>query len=148
MALLDSREWSERIFSGGWIEGAGESYDSIEPATGDTLSRVGAATPDDLAPAVERATHAQRSWAALPYIERAQVLRRAARVFEDNLAEIADWILNNPIETVQGTFEYRPDEQNYGDDIQTIKQIQDGGWYVVWPDEFSSEGRSLEGPLR
>jgi branched-chain amino acid transport system substrate-binding protein len=59
--------------------------------------------------------------------------------------EIADWILNNPIETVQGTFEYRPDEQNYGDDIQTVKQIQDGDWYVVWPDEQASEERSLQG---
>jgi branched-chain amino acid transport system substrate-binding protein len=62
--------------------------------------------------------------------------------------EIADYILNNTIETVQGDFNYRADQQNYGDDIQTIKQIQDGGWYVVWPDEFASEDRSLEGPLR
>lgn len=59
--------------------------------------------------------------------------------------EIADYLLNNPIETVQGTFEFRPDEQNYGDDIQTIKQIQDGQWYVVWPDEAATEGRTLEG---
>lgn len=59
--------------------------------------------------------------------------------------EIADWLLNNPIETVQGTFEYRPDEQNYGDDIQTIKQIQDGNWYVVWPPDHASEGRAMQG---
>jgi benzaldehyde dehydrogenase (NAD) len=57
------------------------------------LGRVGAATPDDLARAVERVTQAQRSCAALPYIERAQVLRRAARAFEENQAEIADWIV-------------------------------------------------------
>ncbi|MFA9444237.1 amino acid ABC transporter substrate-binding protein [Egicoccus sp. AB-alg6-2] len=58
--------------------------------------------------------------------------------------EIADWLLNNPIDTVQGTFEYRADEQNYGDDIQTIKQIQDGGWYVVHPEDAASDGRSLQ----
>jgi branched-chain amino acid transport system substrate-binding protein len=57
--------------------------------------------------------------------------------------QIADYLLNNPIETVQGTFEYRADEQNYGDDIQTIKQIQDGGWYVVHPEDVQSDGRSL-----
>ncbi len=57
--------------------------------------------------------------------------------------EIAAYILNNPIETVQGEFVYRPDEQNYGDDIQTIKQIQDGEWYVVWPDDAASDDRSL-----
>lgn len=93
MTLLDSKTWTEKIFSGDWIPGSGESYDSVEPATGDTLGRVGAATPEDLARAVERATQAQRSWAALPYIERAQVLRRAARVFEENQAEIAEWIV-------------------------------------------------------
>lgn len=93
MALLDSTDWTERISSGGWTKGSGDSYDSCEPATGDTLGRVGAATPDDLARAVERVTQAQRSCAALPYIERAQVLRRAARAFEENQAEIADWIV-------------------------------------------------------
>lgn len=57
--------------------------------------------------------------------------------------EIGDWLLNNTIPTVQGDFDYRADEQNYGDDIQTIKQIQDGDWYVVWPDDVASEGRTL-----
>jgi branched-chain amino acid transport system substrate-binding protein len=57
--------------------------------------------------------------------------------------EIADYLLNNTIPTVQGDFDYRADEQNYGDDIQTIKQIQDGEWYVVWPEEGASEDRSL-----
>ncbi len=57
--------------------------------------------------------------------------------------EIADWLLNNTIPTVQGDFNYRADEQNYGDDIQTVKQIQDGDWFVVWPEDQASEGRSL-----
>lgn len=56
---------------------------------------------------------------------------------------IAEWLLSNPIETVQGEFRYNADEQNYGSDIQTIKQIQDGNWYVVWPADYASEGRSL-----
>jgi branched-chain amino acid transport system substrate-binding protein len=60
--------------------------------------------------------------------------------------EIAEWLLANPIETVQGTFEYQADQQNYGDDIQTIKQIQDGDWYVVWPSDHASEGRDMRGP--
>ncbi len=56
---------------------------------------------------------------------------------------ITQWLLNNPIETVQGVFRYNANEQNYGDDIQTIKQIQDGDWYVVWPADLASEGRTL-----
>jgi benzaldehyde dehydrogenase (NAD) len=93
MTILKMRDWEEKIFSGGWIDGSGESFDSREPATGDTLGRVGAATADDLSRAVERAAQAQRQWASLPYVDRAQVLRRAARVFEENHAEIADWIV-------------------------------------------------------
>lgn len=60
--------------------------------------------------------------------------------------QIAEWLLSNPIHTVQGTFEYRADEQNYGDDIQTVKQIQDGEWYVVWPEDHATDGRSMQGP--
>lgn len=93
MTLLDASGWQERIFSGEWIKAAGESYDSVEPATGKTLGRVGSATPADLERAVERAAQAQRDWAARPYVERAQVLRRAARLFEEHQSEIAEWIV-------------------------------------------------------
>ncbi|WP_328840720.1 benzaldehyde dehydrogenase [Streptomyces europaeiscabiei] len=93
MTFLDASAWQERIFSGEWIKAAGESYDSVEPATGKTLGRVGSATPADLERAVERAAQAQRDWAARPYVERAQVLRRAARLFEEHQTEIAEWIV-------------------------------------------------------
>ncbi|MFE5030929.1 benzaldehyde dehydrogenase [Streptomyces sp. NPDC056683] len=93
MTFLDAGDWQERIFSGEWIKATGESYDSTEPATGKTLGRVGSATPADLERAVERAVRAQRDWAARPYVERAQVLRRAARLFEEHQAEIAQWIV-------------------------------------------------------
>ncbi|WP_019074036.1 benzaldehyde dehydrogenase [Streptomyces hokutonensis] len=93
MTFLDADVWQERIFSGEWTKATGESYDSTEPATGKTLGRVASATPYDLERAVERAVQAQRDWAARPYIERAQVLRRAARLFEEHHAEIAEWIV-------------------------------------------------------
>ncbi|GAA3873836.1 benzaldehyde dehydrogenase [Streptomyces lacrimifluminis] len=93
MAFLDERDWQGRIYSGGWVDGSGEPYDSVEPATGKALGRVGAATPADLDRAVAQAAQAQRAWAAVPYIERAQVLRRAGALFEKHQAEIADWIV-------------------------------------------------------
>ncbi|WP_427918790.1 aldehyde dehydrogenase family protein [Streptomyces sp. cg40] len=93
MAFLEDHNWQGQIFSGGWVEGSGEPYDSIEPATGKVLGRVGSATPADLDRAVAQATRAQRSWAALPYSERAKVLRRAGSLFEEHQAEIADWIV-------------------------------------------------------
>ncbi|MFE7278254.1 aldehyde dehydrogenase family protein [Streptomyces sp. NPDC057623] len=93
MALLDNSTWEGRIFSGEWISGSGEIYDAVEPATGKTLGRVGSATPADVDEAVERAVRAQREWAARPYADRAAVLRRAARLFEDHQPEIETWLM-------------------------------------------------------
>jgi benzaldehyde dehydrogenase (NAD) len=91
--LLDASDWHEKIFSGGWVKGSAAPYDSVAPATGEALGRIGAATPADLDGAVAQAARAQEAWAALPYIQRAQVLRRAAQLFEQHHAEIAGWIV-------------------------------------------------------
>ena len=91
MELLGTVDWSGRIFSGGWVEGGGDTYPAVEPATGRTLARVGAASPSDVDRAVEWARQAQPSWAALSYEARAAVLRRAADVLEAHHAEIEDW---------------------------------------------------------
>ncbi|MET7568452.1 benzaldehyde dehydrogenase [Streptomyces sp. NPDC005492] len=95
MTFLDSSTWDGRIFSGSgeWISGSGEAYDAVEPATGKTLGRVGSATPDDVDEAVRRAVPAQREWAARPYSDRAAVLRRAARLFEEHRQEIETWVM-------------------------------------------------------
>lgn len=61
---------------------------------------------------------------------------------------IADYLLNNTINTVQGEFDFRPEQQNYGDDIQTIKQIQGDDWYVAWPEDVAAEGHALQGADR
>ncbi|MFF4630056.1 aldehyde dehydrogenase family protein [Streptomyces griseorubiginosus] len=95
MTFLDSSIWEGRIFSGSgeWIVGSGEVYDAVEPATGKTLGSVGSATPGDVGRAVERAVQAQREWAARPYADRAAVLRRAARLFEEHQQEIETWLV-------------------------------------------------------
>lgn len=46
--------------------------------------------------AVERAVPAQREWAARPYSDRAAVLRRAARLFEEHQQEIETWVVREP----------------------------------------------------
>jgi benzaldehyde dehydrogenase (NAD) len=91
--LLDDPRWHGRIYSGGWTAGAGEEIASIEPATGEVLGRVGSATAADVHKATERAVQAQVEWAALRYDERAAVLRRAARLFEEHQEEIATWVM-------------------------------------------------------
>ena len=93
MALLESADWSGRIFSGGWVTGGGQSYPALEPATGRTLGQVGAAAASDVDRAVRRARAAQGEWAATSYEVRAAVLRRAADLLEQHEAEIADWAI-------------------------------------------------------
>ncbi|MGI5132449.1 aldehyde dehydrogenase family protein [Pseudonocardia sp. CA-107938] len=104
--LLDDPRWHGRIYSGGWATGAGEEIISTEPATGEVLGRVGAATPADVHKAAERAAQAQVDWAARPYQDRAAVLRRAARLFEEHQEEIETWVVREsgairPFATVQ-----------------------------------------------
>ncbi len=91
--LLDDDSWAGRIYSGEWTAGSGGEYEAIEPATGGVLGRVGCATAADVRKAATRAVQAQRDWAALPYGERAGVLRRAARLFEEHQAELETWLM-------------------------------------------------------
>ena len=91
MELLGTVDWSGRIFSGGWIEGGGQTYPAVEPATGQILGQVGAASPADVDRAVALARQAQPLWAATSYEARAAVLRRAADLLEAHHSEIEDW---------------------------------------------------------
>jgi benzaldehyde dehydrogenase (NAD) len=93
MALLDESTWRSNIFLGGWTKGDGGDASVIEPATGDELGRIGRAAISDVAKAGELASAAQREWAALPYNQRAAVLRRAGDLFNENAEEISTWII-------------------------------------------------------
>src|SRR3954453_3416875 len=94
MAFLDRSRWEGKIFTtGGWVPGSGGEYDAVEPATGTALARVGAATADDVHKAAEAAAQAQRDWAALPYDQRAAVLRRAGQLFVEHEDEIHEWLI-------------------------------------------------------
>lgn len=57
---------------------------------------------------------------------------------------LADWLLNNTVETVIGPVTFDPDNQNYGPDLQKVKQVQDGEWVVAYPEEFAAEGASVQ----
>jgi benzaldehyde dehydrogenase (NAD) len=88
MTLLDDGAWQGKIWTGAWTDGSGGTYDAVEPATGQTIGAVGQATPADVSTAAARAVEAQKSWAALPFEERAAVLRRAGVVLAANADEI------------------------------------------------------------
>jgi benzaldehyde dehydrogenase (NAD) len=94
MTFLDRARWEGKLFTtGGWVAGSGGEYDAVEPATGATLAKVGAASADDVHKAAESAAQAQREWAALPYDQRAAVLRRAGQLFVEHEDEIHEWLV-------------------------------------------------------
>jgi benzaldehyde dehydrogenase (NAD) len=94
MGFLERTRWMGKLFSTeGWVAGSGGEYDAVEPATGNKLARVGAATPTDVHKAAEAAAQAQREWAALTYDRRAEVLRRAGQLFVEHEDEIHDWLI-------------------------------------------------------
>ena len=92
MALLEDGAWRGKVWTGAWTDGAGGTYTAVEPATGEPLGEVGEATPADVAEAGARAAAAQRGWAALPFEQRAAVLRRAGDLLVANAEEIRGWL--------------------------------------------------------
>jgi aldehyde dehydrogenase (NAD+) len=78
--------------AGTWRAGrAGKTATDTDPYTGETLTEIPLANADDLDEAYATAKSAQRDWAARLPSERADVLRRAARIMEDRKDEIVDW---------------------------------------------------------
>lgn len=92
MALLAGADWHARIWTGRWSAPGGGVYDAVEPATGQVIAPVGRATPEDVADAARRAVQAGRDWAARPFVERAEVLRRAGDLLTQNAEEIRQWL--------------------------------------------------------
>ena len=84
--------WDKAIFDGNFRK-AGHTLDVVAPGSGQVIATVGQATEADLDLAVQDATEAQKAWAALPYTERARVLRKAAAILAANPQRMVDWIV-------------------------------------------------------
>jgi benzaldehyde dehydrogenase (NAD) len=93
MALLDGADWAGKIYSGGWTAAQGGILQTFEPATGEVLAEVGLANKGDVEQAARAAAAAQPAWAAQTGPERAALIRRAARVLEDNHEEFETWLV-------------------------------------------------------
>ncbi|WP_254862366.1 aldehyde dehydrogenase family protein [Halovivax gelatinilyticus] len=78
--------------NGEWTDGTGtETFDSVNPATGETLATFGRASEDDVDAALEAAESAYEDWRDLSYIDRAEYLwdiYHELRERTDELAEV------------------------------------------------------------
>jgi benzaldehyde dehydrogenase (NAD) len=83
--------WRGRLFGADWYS-TGAAIDVLEPSSGAKLTSVGNAGAKEIRKAAAEARAAQHDWTATPYEKRAAILRKAARVLEDNQEELIPWI--------------------------------------------------------
>ncbi|WP_250536715.1 betaine-aldehyde dehydrogenase [Caballeronia sp. AZ10_KS36] len=98
MPLFDE----QRLYIGGEYVDAtsGETFETFDPATGETLARVQQASQADIDRAVRSAQAAQQEWAALTAMQRSRILRRAVdllRARNDELAALETRDTGKPI---------------------------------------------------
>lgn len=89
--LHPAHTWSGNLYLGGW-RAAGATAQALNPASGQAVGTVGLAAAADVARAAAGCADAQLKWAALPYDERAVILRRAATLIENHSEELCDWL--------------------------------------------------------
>jgi branched-chain amino acid transport system substrate-binding protein len=80
---------------------------------------------------------AAASYAAWQIIEAAVT---ATRSLDDKT--LAQWLKVNRVDTIIGKLRF-DGPNNYGDDLEKVKQVQDGKWVVVWPKEFAAPGTRI-----
>ncbi len=83
--------WEARIFSPGWRASEGGHVAVMEPATGETIGAIGVANQADVQRAVQVAAQANAGWAATPFDQRAEVMRRAATLLRERATEFHHW---------------------------------------------------------
>jgi aldehyde dehydrogenase (NAD+) len=75
MSQQTSKAAAKHYIGGEWVDGAGtESFDSVNPATGETLGTFPRGTPEDIDDALSAAADALEAWRSKSYIDRAEHL--------------------------------------------------------------------------
>ena len=93
MPLLDGDAWQGKVFSGGWTDGSGPSYDVVSPSTGETLAPVRPGHAGRRARGCEpgRRRPAGLGRAALPGAGRGAA--RVGDLWHANAEEITGWLM-------------------------------------------------------
>src|SRR5437763_60124 len=87
--VIDNVE--KHLYVGGeWVDATeGRTLPVEDPATGEALCEVADATPEDAKRALDAAVEMQAEWAAVPPIERGEILRRAFEKLVERADELA-----------------------------------------------------------
>ncbi|MDI3299104.1 MAG: aldehyde dehydrogenase family protein [Bacillota bacterium] len=80
----------QNLIGGHWVDASGgETFPSIDPATGEVVAEVPASSPEDVDRAVQAAREAYRSWRLFPAPRRAEILFRAAQLMAERKEELS-----------------------------------------------------------
>src|SRR6266511_6174894 len=90
MALLGTKTFKNYI-GGEWVDAAsGETFESINPANGETIAAFPKSRAEDVDRAVEAATAAYEEWRLVPAPRRGEILFRFAQLLTEHKDELAD----------------------------------------------------------
>jgi len=79
----------EQFVAGEWRDGKGETVAVEDPSTGETITEIRGASPEDARAALDAACGAQEEWAATPARERGEILRRSFEKVIERKADLA-----------------------------------------------------------
>jgi branched-chain amino acid transport system substrate-binding protein len=111
------------------------------PGADEMVAKFGAAAEEAGMGYTAVETQASVSWATWQVLTTA--VKETGSLDQDVLA---DWLHDNTVETVIGPVSFDASNQNYGPDLQKIKQVQNGDWLVVYPADFAKDGAKMEFP--
>ena len=97
----------EKLIAGKWVA-TGSTFDSVNPATGELVSRCAEASQQELDAAVVAACDAFPAWRKTPPPRRAEILFRVAELLKARKDDLARWIT---LEMGKVTMEARGDVQ-------------------------------------
>ncbi|MGH8952752.1 MAG: ABC transporter substrate-binding protein [Acidimicrobiia bacterium] len=110
-----------------------------DPEAVEVAAAIDAQLAADGVPYAKVETQAAASWTAWEYLQQA-----AEGAGSLDQQAMCDYLIDNGAQTLfHGDIEFFPEEQNYFEDLSKVKQVQDGDWWVVYPEEFAAPDRSV-----
>jgi acyl-CoA reductase-like NAD-dependent aldehyde dehydrogenase len=112
---------------------SGQTYEVVNPATGEVVEEVANGGPEDVDRAARAAERAQKTWGRLAPAERAKILHRAASHMLSKVDEIAPLLTAEQGKTI---LESKIEAQRFGENIAWFADLADKvhGEYVSLPD--------------